>query len=328
MYKTLFPNRHDIVRTANDIDRLLIEILRENGRAIGRDFADRTQLSEATISRRLAALEESQLVRVRGYVDLQDSGCNAASLIRFSTKDAPDSIAQALALRPHFYRVATVADQREIIALVAAANPSMLLEEIDAVLALHPDLGIGHCAAIVGIIPPFEARKKIDQTAKDSPGKLNTTRRSQVNADIIRTLQCDYRVTVTQIAEDAKLSSPSASAKLLEVIELGNIRQLVLVDPHFIARSICAQLRISVRGKIKKLAQKIGDTFKNDWVFLCLDREQILLEIAVADEVDLHRCQQEISKIAGVTSVACSQYSSVFKQDFDWKNGGLKSSAS
>ena len=318
MSKTLFPNRPDIVRTANDIDRLLIEILRENGRAIGRDFANRTQLSEASISRRLASLEESKLVRVRGYVDLQDSGCNAASLIRFSTKDAPDSIAQALALRPHFYRVATVADQREIIALVAVANPSMLLEEIDAVLSLHPDLVIGHCSAIVGIIPPFEARKKIDPPAKGSLGKFNTTRRSQVNADIIRTLQCDYRVTVTQIAEDAKLSSPSASAKLLEVIKMGNIRQLVLVAPHFIALSICAQLRISVRGKIKKLAEKIGDTFKNDWVFLCLDSEQILLEIAVADEVDLHRCQQEISKIAGVTSVVCSQYSSVFKQDFDW----------
>ena len=263
-------------------------------------------------------MEESKLVRVRGYVDLQDSGCNAASLIRFSTKDAPDSIAQALALRPHFYRVATVADQREIIALVAAANPSMLLKEIDAVLSLHPELVIGHCSAIVGIIPPFEARKKIDPPTKDSLEKLNTTRRSQVNANIIRTLQCDYRVTVTQIAEDAKLSSPSASAKLLEVIKMGNIRQLVLVAPHFIALSICAQLRISVRGKIKKLAEKIGDTFKNDWVFLCLDSEQILLEIAVADEVDLHRCQQEISKIAGVTSVVCSQYSSVFKQDFDW----------
>ena len=318
MSKTLFPNLIDIVRTANDIDRLLIEILRENGRAIGRDFANRTQLSEASISRRLASLEESKLVRVRGYVDLQDSGCNAASLIRFSTKDAPDSIAQALALRPHFYRVATVADQREIIALVAAANPSMLLKEIDAVLSLHPELVIGHCSAIVGIIPPFEARKKIDPPTKDSLEKLNTTRRSQVNANIIRTLQCDYRVTVTQIAEDAKLSSPSASAKLLEVIKMGNIRQLVLVAPHFIALSICAQLRISVRGKIKKLAEKIGDTFKNDWVFLCLDREQILLEISVADEVDLHRCQQEISKIAGVTSVACSQYSSVFKQDFNW----------
>ena len=328
MSKTLFPNRLDIVRTANDIDRLLIEILRENGRAIGRDFADRTQLSEASISRRLASLEESKLVRVRGYIDLQDSGCNAASFIRFSTKDSPDSIAQALAQRPHFYRVATVADQREIIALVAVANPSMLLEEIDAVLALHPDLVIEHCSAIADIIPPFEARKKIDPTAKDSLGKLNTTRRSQVNADIIHTLQCDYRVTVTQIAEDAKLSSPSASAKLLEVIKTGNIRHLVFVDPHFMARSICAQLRISVRGKIKKLAQKIGDTFKNDWVFLCLDREQILLEIAVADEVDLHRCQQEISKITGVTSVACSQYSSVFKQDFNWDSDGFKSPSS
>lgn len=320
MSKTLFPNRLDIVRTANDIDRLLIEILRENGRAIGRDFADRTQLSEASISRRLASLEESKLVRVRGYIDLQDSGCNAASFIRFSTKDSPDSIAQALALRPHFYRVATVANQRKIIALVAVANPSILMDELDAVLALHPDLVIEHCSAIADIIPPFEARKKIDPPAKDSLGKLNTTRRSQVNADIIHTLQCDYRVTVTQIAEDAKLSSPSASAKLLEVIKLGNIRQLVVVDPHFMARSICAQLRISVRGRMKKLAQKIGDAFKNDWVFLCLDSEQILLEIAVADEVDLHRCQQEISKIAGVTSIACSQYSSVFKHDFDWNS--------
>lgn len=319
MLKTTFPNRPDIVRTANEIDRMLIEILCENGRAIGRDFTQRTQLSEATISRRLASLEESKLVRVRGYVDLQDSGCNSASIIRFSTKSSLDSFAQALAKSRCFYRVATVAGENQVIALVAAATPTKLLAEIDSVLAAHQHATIEQSSEILSIIPPQEARRKFDRHSSNAPeDKTNTPRRCQVHSDTIRALQQDYRVHIARLAEMANISSPAASAKIREVINDQDIRPLVVVDPHFMARTICALLRVSVRRNIQKTAKVISDKFNPDWIFICLQTEQILVEISVADEVDLHRYRQELSNIAEVTSVASSPFSAVYKQTFDW----------
>jgi hypothetical protein len=49
------------------------------------------------------------------------------------------------------------------------------------------------------------------------------------------------------------------------------------------------------------------------------------MDLSVPDEVDLLRRQQEIKKIAGVLSVTCSIFSSVFKHNFDW-NGDEQSS--
>ena len=319
MLKTTFPNRPDIIRTANEIDRKLIEILREDGRAIGRAFAEKTQLSEATISRRLAVLEESNLLRVRGYVDLQNSGCNAASIIRFSTKESSDSFARALAQNPCFYRVATVAGQDEVIALIATKTPIKLLEEIDSVLAAHHGATIEQSSEILSVIPPQEARRKFDRhSSNSSVDKSNTSRRCRVHADTIRALQHDYRINIMGLADAANISAPAASAKIRKVIKEQDIRPIVVVDPHFLAQTICALLRVSVRRSIQKTANIIAERLNPDWIFICLQTEQILIEVAVADEVDLHRYKLEISKIAGVTAVSSNTFSAVYKQTFDW----------
>ncbi len=322
MLKTTFPNRPEVIRTANDVDRILIEVLREDGRSIGRNFVDRTQLSEATISRRLAKLAEANLVRVCGYVDLQEAGCNSASIIRFSTMSSLDLFAQELAKSPYFYRIASVVGRSEVIALIAAATPTKLLEEIDSVLAAHHHATIEQSSEILSIIPPQEARRKFDRhSSKATSDKVNTPRRCQVHENTIRALQRDYRVNVAQLAEIANISSPAASAKIREVINDQDIRPLVVVDPHFIAQTICALFHVSVRRNIQKTASVISDKFNPEWIFICLQTEQILVEVSVADQVDLHRYQHELSKIAGVTSVTSSVFSAVYKRSFDWNCG-------
>lgn len=325
MLKTTFPNRPAVVRTATEIDSKLIKVLQEDGRAIGRIFAQQTGLSEATISRRLAVLNELSLVRVRGYVDLQDSGCNAAAMIRISTTGTLNSFASALALRPCFYRVATVVGKSEVIALIACSTPTRLLEEIDSILSAHHDAKIEESSEILRVIPPLEARGKKRGQTQEVLEKSNTARRYRINASIIHALQRDYRISVVELANAAKISSPAAAAKLLEVIDQEVVRPLVVIDPHFLARMITVQLRISVRRNINDFAQMIAETYNSDWVYICLQNEQILIDLSVPDEVDLLRRQQEIKKIADVLSVTCSIFSSVFKHNFDW-NGDEQSS--
>ncbi len=325
MLKTTFPSQTKIIRTANEIDRTLIEILRKDGRAIGRTFAERTELSEATISRRLAILDDSHLVKVRGYVDFQDSQCNAASIIRFSTTESPSIFAQALARRSCFYRVATIAGQSEIVAFGAAVSASILLTEIESILTAHPDVVIEQASTVLAIIPPREARKVINALPAQHPS--STDRQNKIHAKIIRALQLDFRTNISALAATAGISPPAAATTLHRMLELDEIRHVVSVDPHFMARPLCAQLRIAVRRNINKTAQGIADTLDPDWVFICLQREQILIEVSVTDEVDLLRCQQDLKKIPGVVSVACSPFSAIYKQDFDWNGDEPHSSA-
>lgn len=318
LLKPTLPNRPEPIRIASEIDLQLIETLRKDGRAGGRAFAERTKLSEASVSRRIFQLEESGLVRVRGYVDLQNAGCNAAAMIRFSTMGSPIILAQALAKRLCCYRVATIAGQSEVIVCLVATTPLLLLIELEEIMAEHNEVVIHHVSPILDIIPPREARQVLNSTNEPVVERRSTVRRSHFQANLIRTLQSDFRMTLTAISDAVGLSGPSTSERVQEVIDLGLVRHIVVVDPNFLGTPLCAQLRISAKRDFKKIAQEIAETLNPNWIFLCAQTEQILVEVFVANEGQLVDWQHNIKKIPEVASVAYSLFSAVYKQDFNW----------
>ena len=257
LLKPTYLNLPEHIRIASEIDLQLIETLREDGRAGGRAFAERTKLSEATVSRRIAQLEESGLVRVRGYVDLHNAGCNAAVMIRFSAMQSPVIFAQALAKRSCCYRVATIAGRSEIITLVVATTPLLLLAELEEIMAEHKNVVIDQVSPILDIIPPREARRIANSTNEPVIERRATVRRSHFQANLIRTLQSDFRMTLTRISEAVGLSGPSTSESVQQVIDMGLVRHIVVVDQNFLGTPLCAQLRISAKRDFKKLRKRL-----------------------------------------------------------------------
>ncbi len=317
LIKTFIADRAPIDRTANESDRKVIEILKDNGRAIGRVFAAGTGLSEATVSRRLCALEAASLVRVCGYRDPLACGCHAISMIRFSTEDAPGSFASSLAKRPLFHRVSTVAGRSEVVALVVARDNEQLLREIDDVLAAPGSAHLESASAVLSIIPPREARKARAHVASARASSL-TPRQQQIEQRLIRALQRDFRATCAALSEAGGLSAPAASANLQEMLAEGVIHHAVVTDPRFLALPLSVQFSIQVRKGIEQVGQTIAQTLDPDWIFLCLQGDQILVEVALAGEDELFRWQREMNKIADVQSVTSSPFSAVYKQTFDW----------
>lgn len=315
--KTTFKNRAAIARTATEADFALIAALRKDGRAIGRVFAQQMKLSEATISRRIAALHESALVRVHGYLDFHAAGCHAASLIRFSVPGSLVATAQALAKRQSFYRVSTLAGQSEIIALVATSDGAAMLKEIDSVIEEHPGMLVENASSVLKIIPPSEARTPSQSTALLHEDEL-TPRQRQVQGRFIRALQDDFRSTLTVLAARSKISPPSAAALLERITTHGLMSSIVIIDPHFIARPLCAKIKVAVADNIQAAANTIAASFDHDWIFVCLQREQIVIETAVQDEENLLRLVRSIKKIPSVLTVTSVPYSAVYKQNFDW----------
>lgn len=239
-------------------------------------------------------------------------------MIRFSTMESPIIFAQALAKRPSCFRVATIAGQSEILTLVVATTPLLLLAEMDEIMSEHRDVVIHQVSPILDIIPPREARQEPNSTNEPVVERRATVRRSHFQANLIRTLQSDFRMTLTCISDAVGLSGPSTSESVQQVIDLGLVRHIVVVDQNFLGTPLCAQLRISAKCDFKRIAQEIAVTLNPNWIFLCAQADQILVEVFVASEEELVDWQHNIKKISGVESVAYSLFSAVYKQDFNW----------
>ncbi len=313
----MFPTRPECKRIASAIDRSWLEILRADGRQIGRFFAERSDVSDATVSRRLSIMKESSLVDVRGYLSPFDAGVGAISMVRFKTATSPDQFATALAGLSCCYRVATIFGQSLVVALMAGECDLSLLANVDSILGDHPSVSIENACPVLRIIPPREARQPANHRKTielDRP----TDRQRLIQARLIQAIQKDFRATVASIATTVGVSAPSVAALIARMTEQGEIRHIVDTDPRFLNRPLCAQLRITVRKNIQTTAQAIAEQLDPDWVFLCLGHEHIVAEIAVHDEAELLRWQHNVERMPDVQFVTPEPFAAVYKRSFDW----------
>jgi Lrp/AsnC family transcriptional regulator for asnA, asnC and gidA len=91
----------------DEADRRLIELLMADGRASGRDLAQRSGVSEANVSRRLARLIEERSIRIAAFVPPELLGFGAGLVLCIRLRGDGDPLAQALLGRPEFLLVSS-----------------------------------------------------------------------------------------------------------------------------------------------------------------------------------------------------------------------------
>ena len=100
----------------DEADRKIIDLLREDGRMSGRDMAQRSGLSEANVSRRMARLVEEGSVRILGMVPAALLGDARVVVCQHETN---------LALNRHVFRTARIAGCTTVL------NPAPMRPDFD-----------------------------------------------------------------------------------------------------------------------------------------------------------------------------------------------------
>ena len=77
----------------DEADRRLIELLMADGRASGRDLAQRSGISEANVSRRLARLLQERSVRIVAFVPPECLGLPMQFITMIRTRGDVDAVA-------------------------------------------------------------------------------------------------------------------------------------------------------------------------------------------------------------------------------------------
>jgi Lrp/AsnC family leucine-responsive transcriptional regulator len=131
------PNRYEFDET----DRIILELLKANGRATNQKIARILKISAATVSARIRQMEDAKAMKVVAATDFAAFGYNILIAIGVEVQGrAAEDVAEELALLPEILSINLVTGAKDIEILLAAHEFSELA-----------DFLLNHIAAIRGV---------------------------------------------------------------------------------------------------------------------------------------------------------------------------------
>ncbi|MFM8874205.1 MAG: Lrp/AsnC family transcriptional regulator [Phycisphaerales bacterium] len=295
----------------DEADRRLIELLMADGRASGRDLAQRSGISEANVSRRLARLIEERSIRIAAFVPPELLGFHAGFVVCAKLRGDGEGLAQALLARPEVTWVSTTHGAWDMLAYIVTATLSEASRLVDDVVLAHPAVHHIESRSVVRFEDPWHGI-----TAEDTPD--DKRRIDDTDLMIIRQLQHDGRLSFTDIANNTGISATSAADRFRRLVADGLLRIVTIPDPSRVGLGISAvasaQVARPVRAVIADLARIEGAGFFT----ILTGSHQVGFEVGARDEAHLDAIRAAVLAIPGVQDLSFSIHRTVYRQSFAW----------
>lgn len=113
----------------DDVDRQILGILKEDGRASYTGIADKIEVSEATVRNRIEKLEENGTIE-RFTVDLNENGMSAIVMVKLSTDAEIRGLVEQL---PEKITVSEVTGEFDIVVEISRESSEELNDTLDSI---------------------------------------------------------------------------------------------------------------------------------------------------------------------------------------------------
>ena len=132
------------------IDKKILAILKENGRATNQDIARKLKIAAATVSARIRRMEDANAMRVVAAVDFSAYGYDIMLAIGVEVQNRPaEEVAGDLAALPQVFAAHLVTGNKDIELLVVIDDfsdlPDFLMKEvasIEGIRSLSPAIAV------------------------------------------------------------------------------------------------------------------------------------------------------------------------------------------
>lgn len=313
MNHSVRPGWPETARKASDLDRQIVDCLMEDGRMSGRDIAQRLGVSEATVSRRLAALEEEKLLVVRGFIQPVSVGFASMSFARFSVEGDAPGAAATLARQKGFHRVARIDGGQQLTALLLSADSKSNLRHIDRALATISALRLERMCEVLQVIPP-------GRTAHGfiSSQQVRGFRQADIQTKILQTVRFNMRKSLNQVSEQIHASPSATRANLDRLIEHRIITTVVCANPHFMGTPILTQLRVRPRAALDDSLTVLRELLPQAWIFQCLEGESLIAECPFASPSAAEQKSLDIQRALAGSEVSIHLLLEIHSDLLDW----------
>lgn len=311
------PSDHNAPRELLDpADLKIIDALRESGRMSGREIAERSGISEANVSRRLAKLIDDGSLRVWGFVPPALMGLQCQGLLMLRCKGDPGPSAERLAADPNIHWCGSTFGAFEIIVYFAVAQPTDIVAMVDRILAADSNLTSVMIAPILDVWSPIESATTGPITPLAHGPRSHTF--DAIDRGMIRRLQRDGRASFADLAEAAGISATSAADRFRRLQTAGVIQIIAMPDPFAMGNRVQCTACIRVAGSIRSVMDGVARLGKSGWILGTAGPFGVIADLFVVDESHMNAWRAEVLKLPGVTGLEICLHRRIFREDYAW----------
>jgi len=295
----------------DEADVKLVQLLLSDGRASGRDLAQRTGLSEANVSRRLARLIDERSVRIIGFVPPEYLGLSVQFATYIRVRGDVDSVASDMSRHPAFSFISAGFGAWDLILFgVAPDSPSVTTILDEAVLA-HPNV---HLAETRTVLEFADGTRKVDPLhAMRPPRDIDATDRQ-----IIREVQADGRMSFTDIANSTGISATSAADRFRKLSADGILRVLTLQDPTRIGLNLSGIMCLQVSRPAREVVARLAAFPEVSFLSVMTGSHPVAFEFNVRDGAHFDDLRARLLRTEGVLTDQTTVHRKLHRQSFVW----------
>lgn len=305
----------------DDLDRALVERLREDGRESNRSLASALGVNEATVANRLRRLESGSIMRVVALTDMEAFGHGFLVFVklRVSARSIA-AVGEALARIPEVISVTVSTGRYDVIAVVLARDRAHLSRILGVEIGGLEGIDTLRCELAIDV-PRYQSMWAL-LGAPDLPAEPWSAPEvvDELDLSIIRLLQRDARSSNRRIADELDVSEGTIRARIKRMEEERLIRIQAVSDVVAFGMTAHAYVGVQVAGgklsevgegllacpEIAVLARTIGD-FEFFAVIAAEDRQALVTVIL-----------ERIAAIAGVRHTETFESVGTMKHSYTW----------
>lgn len=306
----------------DEADRRLIELLCEDGRMSGRDIAQRSGLSEANVSRRLARLVDEGSVRIVAMVPADLLGLHMRTILLLRCKGDPAASAERLAKFQHVHWCGSTFGEFDIVMYAVLRDAQHLIDFVDQVFAGDPNLeSLVMCPVLDYYAPKnhHEVTEGLTEARhRGRRGKPLSESLDTIDRLLIHALQANGRASFAELAEASGISATSAADRFRRLVSDGVVTILTLPSPARIGNLVRVTACLSVKGPIRKVLEEAAAIPGSLWPCATAGPFGVVMDFACPDEAAMNRMRGRLMEVPGVSAVSLSLHRRVMRDDLQW----------
>lgn len=295
----------------DEADVKIVQMLMADGRASGRDLAQRSGLSEANVSRRLARLLDERSVRIIGFVPPEYLGLSVQFATYVRVRGDVEAVAADMSKQPAFSFISGGFGAWDLILYgVAPDSPTVASILDDAVLA-HPNVHLAETRTVLEFTDP--TRKVEARNALHAPREIDATDRQ-----IIRQVQADGRMSFTDIANNIGISATSAADRYRKLTADGIVRVMTLPDPTRIGLNLSGIMSLQVCRPAREVIGRLSALPEIAFLNVMTGSHPVAFEFNVRDGVHFDDLRARVLRTEGVLADQTTVHRKLHRQNFVW----------
>jgi DNA-binding Lrp family transcriptional regulator len=233
----------------DDLDRALVERLREDGRESNRSLASALGVNEATVAARLRRLETGSIMRVVALTDMEAFGYRYLVFVKLRVSSGSlMTVGEELARLPETISVTVSTGRYDVIATVLARDRGHLSDVVGVHIPSIKGVDSARCELAIDVLRFESAWALLQAPERPTEAWAATDVVDELDQSIISLLQRDARSSNRRIAEELGVSEGTIRARIRRMEDERLIRIQAVSDVVAFGLGAHAYVGIHVTG--------------------------------------------------------------------------------